>query len=76
MPARRVPRYRREAFTLLERHRLVNLAVSFSLALRVALRSRGITREQTAGLWPRVLRRFLARPRDFFWPPAFDGAAP
>ena len=55
---------------------LVNLAVSFSLALRVALRSRGITREQTAGLWPRVLRRFLARPRDFFWPPAFDGAAP
>jgi site-specific recombinase len=49
---------------------LVNLAVSFSLALRVALRSRGIAREQTAGLWPRVLRRFVARPRDFLWPPA------
>ncbi|HEX9208324.1 MAG TPA: hypothetical protein VF851_08810 [Steroidobacteraceae bacterium] len=49
---------------------LVNLAVSFSLALRVALRSRGIGRDQTEGLWPRVLRRFLARPRDFLWPPA------
>jgi site-specific recombinase len=49
---------------------LVNLAVSFSLALRVALRSRGIARAQTVGLWPRVLRRFLQRPRDFLWPPA------
>jgi site-specific recombinase len=48
---------------------LVNLLVSFSLALKVALRSRGITREQTEGLWGRVLRRFIARPRDFFWPP-------
>jgi site-specific recombinase len=49
---------------------LVNLVVSFWLALKVALRSRGITPEQTRGLWPRVLRRFLNRPRDFFWPPA------
>ena len=49
---------------------LVNLVVSFSLALKVALRSRGIMREQTRGLWARVLRRFLSRPRDFFWPPA------
>jgi site-specific recombinase len=49
---------------------LTNLVVSFSLALKVALRSRGITPEQTQGLWPRVLQRFLARPRDFFWPPA------
>jgi site-specific recombinase len=47
---------------------LVNLCVSFSLALRVALRSRGIGPEQTEGLWPRVLRHFLASPRDFFWP--------
>lgn len=54
---------------------LTNLVVSFSLALRVALRSRGITPEQARGLWPRVLRRFLARPRDFLWPPADDGAA-
>jgi site-specific recombinase len=47
---------------------LVNLLVSFTLALRVALRSRGIGPEQTVGLWPRVLRRFLDAPRDFFWP--------
>jgi site-specific recombinase len=48
---------------------LTNLVVSFGLALRVALRSRGIHREQTRGLWSRVLQRFLDRPRDFFWPP-------
>jgi len=54
---------------------LVNLLVSFSLALRVALRSRGITREQTEGMWRRVLRRFLDRPRDFFLPPAEVPAA-
>ncbi len=53
---------------------LVNLVVSFSLALKVALRSRGITREQTEGLWGRVLRRFLHRPRDFFWPPVAEAA--
>jgi site-specific recombinase len=52
---------------------LVNLVVSFSLALKVALRSRGITREQTEGLWGRVMARFFGRPRDFFWPPAGEG---
>jgi site-specific recombinase len=55
---------------------LVNLVVSFSLALKVALRSRGITPEQTHGLWPRVLQRFVARPRDFLWPPARVAPAP
>ena len=54
---------------------LVNLVVSFSLALKVALRSRGITREQTEGLWGRVIRRFLDRPRDFFWPPAVEAVS-
>jgi site-specific recombinase len=49
---------------------LTNLMVSFSLALKVALRSRGITPEQTEGMWRRVLQRFLRGPRDFFWPPA------
>jgi site-specific recombinase len=53
---------------------LTNLAVSFGLALRVALRSRGIGPDQTRGLARRVLRRFLDRPRDFFWPPAADPA--
>jgi site-specific recombinase len=53
---------------------LTNLVVSFSLALRVALRSRGIPQSETAGLWRRVLRRFLDRPRDFVWPPAAEPA--
>jgi site-specific recombinase len=48
---------------------LVNLAVSFSLAMRVALRSRGILPEQTRGLTMRVLRRFVASPGEFFWVP-------
>jgi site-specific recombinase len=53
---------------------LVNLLVSFSLALKVALRSRGITREQTEGLWGRVMARFFERPRDFVLPPRAEGA--
>jgi site-specific recombinase len=48
----------------------VNLAVSFTLALRTAVRSRGIGPEQTRGLLKALGRRFLARPRDFFWPRA------
>ena len=54
---------------------LTNLLVSFGLALKVALRSRGITPDQTEGLWPRVLQRFVERPRDFFWPPATQDAS-
>lgn len=48
---------------------LTNLTVSFSLAMRVALRSRGIQPEDTRGLSVKLARRFLTRPRDFFWPP-------
>ena len=48
---------------------LTNLLVSFSLAMRVALRSRGIQREDTSGLSVKLLQRFLSKPRDFFWPP-------
>jgi site-specific recombinase len=48
---------------------LTNLMVSFSLAMRVALRSRGIQREDTRGLSMKLVRRFVSRPRDFFWPP-------
>ena len=47
---------------------LTNLTVSFSLAMRVALRSRGIQREDTHGLSVKLAKRFLTRPRDFFWP--------
>lgn len=48
---------------------LTNLIVSFSLAMRVALRSRGIQREDTSGLTIKLVQRFLSKPRDFFWPP-------
>jgi site-specific recombinase len=48
---------------------LVNLVVSFSLALRVALRSRGIMPEETRGLTSRVLARLRSSPRDFLLPP-------
>ncbi len=48
---------------------LVNLFVSFFLALRVALKSRGIETEGTDGLTRRVLARFRASPREFFLPP-------
>jgi site-specific recombinase len=48
---------------------VVNLVVSFHLALKVALRSRGISQYDTDGLTRRVLRRLLQHPRDFFLPP-------
>ncbi len=48
---------------------LVNLVVSFWLALRVALRSRGITAEETEGLAARVWARFRRGPADFLVPP-------
>lgn len=54
---------------------LTNLLVSFSLAMRVALRSRGILPEQTRGLTARVLRRFVASPREFIWVPRQAGPA-
>ncbi|HEY9192852.1 MAG TPA: site-specific recombinase [Methyloversatilis sp.] len=59
---------------------LTNLMVSFSLAMKVALRSRGIRHEDTSGLSVKLAERFLTRPRDFFWPPKSapdnDGAPP
>ncbi len=48
---------------------LVNLVVSFILALRVALKSRGIGAEETDGLTRRVYQRFRAAPREFVLPP-------
>ncbi|CAN5861159.1 site-specific recombinase [soil metagenome] len=48
---------------------IVNLGVSFSLALLVALRSRGIRIGQGRTLAKMMWRRFYASPRDFFLPP-------
>jgi len=46
----------------------VNLIVSFRLALKVALRSRGITAAETEGLTARVLKRFRQKPLEFLVP--------
>lgn len=48
---------------------LVNLVVSFVLALRVALKSRGLGAAETDGLTRRLWVRFRASPREFLLPP-------
>ena len=48
---------------------LVNLAVSFALALTVALRARNVTFAQGRSLIWLLFKRFSAQPRDFFLPP-------
>lgn len=47
---------------------MVNLLVSFTLALFVAMRSRGITFAQGGMLFALVSRRFFSYPLDFFLP--------
>jgi site-specific recombinase len=49
---------------------LTNLAVSFALAMYVALKSRRVRFRDTRGLVRLLAKRFLRRPRDFFWPPS------
>lgn len=48
---------------------LVNLGVSFNLAILVALRSRRVSFVQERTLTGLVWRRFVTSPRDFFLPP-------
>jgi site-specific recombinase len=48
---------------------LTNLAVSFTLALTVALRSRRVNLKQEWSLSGMLWRRFCFAPRDFFLPP-------
>ena len=47
---------------------VLNLAVSFWLALKVALRSRGITLADRRTLYAAVRRRLWQAPRSFFLP--------
>ncbi len=47
-----------------------NLAVSFSLALQTALKSRQVRFSHSKRLFGMVARRFLRRPWEFFLPPA------
>lgn len=55
---------------------LVNLAVSFSLALLVALRARRITFAQGSALMRQIMVAFLRRPQDFLLPPSRQSDAP
>ena len=48
---------------------VVNLTVSFSLALWVAMRSRGADFSGVAALFPDLWRQFKANPKRFFIPP-------
>lgn len=55
---------------------VVNLAVSFALALWVALLSRGVEFRHTRELVVLILQRLRARPRDFVVPPRETPATP
>lgn len=48
---------------------VLNVGVSFVLALRVAVRSRGVRVTDRARLWRAVLRRLLRQPGSFLLPP-------
>jgi len=48
---------------------VLNVGVSFTLALRVAVRSRGVRVTDRARLWRAVLRRLLRQPGSFLLPP-------
>jgi site-specific recombinase len=54
---------------------LVNFLVSFSFALQVAIRSRGLRLRNYPDLARSVWRYFRAHPREFFWPPRDSPAA-
>jgi len=52
---------------------LLNFGVSFALALVVALRARDVARGERRTLPGAVLRRFVRRPFEFFYPPRDAG---
>ncbi len=55
---------------------LLNLAVSFSLALYVAMRAQRVSLTNRRALLVALLKRFVSRPQDFFWPPRPPVAPP
>lgn len=48
---------------------MVNLSVSFTLALWVALKSRGVTLFKDTAISGLVIKRFFQKPMDFIYPP-------
>ncbi len=55
---------------------VMNLGVSFYLALRLALRAQDISRNDHLEILRTLWRHFLAAPRDFFFPPSQPEPAP
>jgi site-specific recombinase len=53
---------------------VMNLGVSFYLALRLAIRAQDISRSENKEIVHTLWRRFWASPRDFFLPPPRDPA--
>lgn len=51
----------------------MNFMVSFWLAISVALRARGVTRQDRVKLWGTVIREFLRKPGRFFFGPKDTG---
>jgi site-specific recombinase len=48
---------------------IVNIVVSFSLALIVAIKSRGIRLKKSDGVLLYIAKRFVKHPMVFFFPP-------
>ncbi|MFN4265677.1 MAG: site-specific recombinase [Aquabacterium sp.] len=55
---------------------LLNVGVSFTLALRVAIRSRGVRVKDRGALWRAMGRRVLTQPLSFVLPPREGSSAP
>lgn len=55
---------------------VLNLTVSFTLAFRVALRSRGVRLVDRRRIGRALWRRLRTHPASFLWPPREDRAAP
>jgi site-specific recombinase len=53
---------------------VMNLGVSFYLALQLALRAQDVSRRDYHELWRTLWRRFRASPREFLMPPAGEVA--
>jgi site-specific recombinase len=51
---------------------VMNLGVSFYLALRLAIRAQDISASENHEILRTLWKRFWAAPREFFWPPARD----
>jgi site-specific recombinase len=55
---------------------LVNLSVSFTLALWVALRAQGVRYDHVYPLGSAIIRQILAKPLSLVWPPVATETKP